>query len=119
MDNFNKECGEYLRGLRLTKGITQSKVAKEIGVTFQQIQKYEKGTNGLSLQRFCKFCNLFKVSPNVFLTAFNSGILIMTNEVKDVKTTEVSIEEIKQDPTMRLDAKYWIKNKEEDEQKKD
>ena len=79
MDNFNKECGEYLKGLRLTKGITQSKVAKEIGVTFQQVQKYEKGTNGLSLQKFCKFCNLFKVSPNVFLSAFNSGILIMTN----------------------------------------
>ena len=57
MDNFNKECGEYLKGLRLTKGITQSKVAKEIGVTFQQVQKYEKGTNGLSLQKFCKFCN--------------------------------------------------------------
>jgi len=119
MDNFNKECGEYLKGLRLSKGITQSKVAKEIGVTFQQVQKYEKGTNGLSLQKFCKFCTLFKVSPNVFLSAFNSGILIMTNEVKDVKTTEVSIEEIKQDPTMRLDAKYWIKKKEEDEQKKD
>ena len=42
----------------------------------------------------------------------------MTNEVKDVKTTEVKLEEIKQDPTMRLDAKYWIKKKEEDEQKK-
>lgn len=119
MDNFNKECGEYLKGLRLTKGITQSKVAKEIGVTFQQVQKYEKGTNGLSLQKFCKFCKLFNVSPNVFLSAFNSGILIMTNEVKDVKTTEVSIEEIKQDPTMRLDAKYWIKKKEEDEKEKD
>ena len=78
----------------------------------------KKVINGLSLQKFCKFCNLFKVSPNVFLSAFNSGILIMTNEVKDVKTTEVSIEEIKQDPTMRLDAKYWIKKKEEDEQKK-
>ena len=31
----------------------------------------------------------------------------------------VTVEEIKQDPTMRLDAKYWIKKKEEDEQKKD
>lgn len=121
MDNtkFNQECGEYIKGLRISKGLTQTNVANAINVTFQQVQKYEKGTNGLSLQKFCKFCNLFNVDPNTFLKAFDSGILILTNQVKDVKVTEVSLEEITKDPTMRLDAKYWINKKEEDEKEKD
>ena len=41
-----------LRGLRLNAGMTKSKVAQYIGVTFQQIQKYEKGTNALSITKF-------------------------------------------------------------------
>ena len=121
MDNtkFNQECGEYIKGLRISKGLTQTNVANAINVTFQQVQKYEKGINGLSLQKFCMFCNLFNVDPNTFLKAFDSGILILTNQVKDVKVTEVSLEEIKKDPTMRLDAKYWIDKKNEDEKEKD
>ena len=61
-----------LRDLRLTAGITQSKVANYIGVTFQQVQKYEKGTNGLSIREIFRFCNLFKYQGNVLLEkAFN------------------------------------------------
>jgi len=49
MDNtkFNQECGEYIKGLRISKGLTQTNVANAINVTFQQVQKFEKGTNGL------------------------------------------------------------------------
>lgn len=114
-----KNIAKTLILFRVWKGFTQSQIADSIGVTFQQVQKYEKGTNGLSLQKFCKFCNLFNVDPNTFLKAFDSGILILTNQVKDVKVTEVSLEEITKDPTMRLDAKYWINKKEEDEKEKD
>ena len=48
-DNFNKHLGSKLKLRRLALGLTQTKVAKAINVTFQQIQKYEKGTNGVSL----------------------------------------------------------------------
>ena len=46
--NFNKHLGSKLRMRRLALGLTQTKVAQAINVTFQQIQKYEKGTNGIS-----------------------------------------------------------------------
>jgi transcriptional regulator with XRE-family HTH domain len=42
-DNFNKHLGNKLKLRRLALGLTQTKVAKAINVTFQQIQKYEKG----------------------------------------------------------------------------
>ena len=40
--------GKKLKSRRLKLGLTQTKVAKLVGVTFQQVQKYEKGTNALS-----------------------------------------------------------------------
>ena len=49
--NFNIHLGKKLRMRRLSLGLTQTKVAQAINVTFQQIQKYEKGTNGVSSNR--------------------------------------------------------------------
>ena len=46
---------------RLSLGITQTKVAQAINVTFQQIQKYEKGTNGVSSSRLLQLSQFLKV----------------------------------------------------------
>jgi len=42
---FTKIVGLQLKKIRLIKGYTQTRVAKAINITFQQIQKYERGTN--------------------------------------------------------------------------
>ena len=59
--NFNKHLGSKLRIRRLALGLTQTKVAQAINVTFQQIQKYEKGTNGISSLRIMQLANFLKV----------------------------------------------------------
>ena len=63
--NFNRHLGSKLRMRRLSLGLTQTKVAQAINVTFQQIQKYEKGTNGISALRIMQLANFLKV-PVVF-----------------------------------------------------
>ena len=63
--NFNRHLGSKLRMRRLALGLTQTKVAQAISVTFQQIQKYEKGTNGISSLRIMQLANFLKV-PVVF-----------------------------------------------------
>jgi len=63
--NFNRHLGAKLRMRRLSLGLTQTKVAQAINVTFQQIQKYEKGTNGISSLRVMQLANFLKV-PIVF-----------------------------------------------------
>ena len=63
--NFNRHLGSKLRMRRLSLGLTQTKVAQAINVTFQQIQKYEKGTNGISSLRVMQLANFLKV-PIVF-----------------------------------------------------
>ena len=59
--NFNRHLGAKLRMRRLSLGLTQTKVAQAINVTFQQIQKYEKGTNGISSLRVMQLANFLKV----------------------------------------------------------
>ena len=59
--NFNSHLGSKLRMRRLSLGLTQTKVAQAIKVTFQQIQKYEKGTNGISSLRIMQLANFLKV----------------------------------------------------------
>ena len=65
-DNFNIHLGKKLRMRRLSLGLTQTKVALAINVTFQQIQKYEKGTNGVSSNRLMQLSNFLKVPITYF-----------------------------------------------------
>ena len=69
-DNFNKHLGNKLKLRRLALGLTQTKVAKAINVTFQQIQKYEKGTNGVSSIRLLQLSNYLKVPISYFFEDF-------------------------------------------------
>ena len=68
--NFNQHLGGKLKLRRLALGLTQTKVAKAINVTFQQIQKYEKGTNGVSSIRLLQLSNYLKVPISYFFEDF-------------------------------------------------
>ena len=70
--NFNKHLGSQLRMRRLALGLTQTKVAQAINVTFQQIQKYEKGTNGISSLRIMQLANFLKVPVVYFYEDYSS-----------------------------------------------
>jgi len=74
-ENFNKHLGSKLKLKRLALGLTQTKVAKAINVTFQQIQKYEKGTNGVSSIRLLQLSNYLKVPINYFFEDFSEYLL--------------------------------------------
>tara|TARA_B100000700_G_C14236991_1_gene486337 strand:+ start:106 stop:471 length:366 start_codon:yes stop_codon:yes gene_type:complete len=65
-ENFNIHLGKKLRMRRLSLGLTQTKVANAINVTFQQIQKYEKGTNGVSSSRLIQLSKYLKVPVTYF-----------------------------------------------------
>ena len=74
-ENFNKHLGSKLKLRRLSLGLTQTKVAKAINVTFQQIQKYEKGTNGVSSIRLLQLSNYLKVPINYFFEDFSEYLI--------------------------------------------
>jgi len=74
-DNFNKHLGSKLKLRRLSLGLTQTKVATAINVTFQQIQKYEKGTNGVSSIRLLQLSTYLKVPINYFFEDFSEYLI--------------------------------------------
>ncbi|WP_075534000.1 helix-turn-helix domain-containing protein [Candidatus Pelagibacter communis] len=78
-ENFNVHLGKKLRLRRLSLGLTQTKVAQAINVTFQQIQKYEKGTNGVSSNRLMQLSQFLKVPIIYFFEDFKEFKDVISN----------------------------------------
>ena len=80
--NFNRHLGSKLRMRRLALGLTQTKVAQAINVTFQQIQKYEKGTNGISSLRLMQLATFLKVPVVYFFEDYAAYTATSVDTVK-------------------------------------
>ena len=55
------QVGESIRAHRLAAGMSQGDLAKRLGVSFQQVQKYEKGTNRVGAGRLPQIANMFGI----------------------------------------------------------
>jgi transcriptional regulator with XRE-family HTH domain len=60
-DSIDRIVGRNIRIYRLQKGLTQTQLADELGLTFQQVQKYEKGTNRVGSGRLLKIATFLAV----------------------------------------------------------
>ncbi len=69
------EVGRRLRQIRTEQGLSQEVVADYVGLTFQQVQKYENGSNRVSASRMVDFASLFKVEPGYFVNNLPHAVL--------------------------------------------
>ena len=60
------DIGQLVRTQRQKLKLSQSDLAERIGVTFQQVQKYEKGTNRISIGRLTRIADALDVPPTFF-----------------------------------------------------
>ena len=58
--------GRQLRQRRTLRGMSQTALGKSVGLTFQQIQKYENGTNRVCASRLWQFANVLRVPVSYF-----------------------------------------------------
>jgi transcriptional regulator with XRE-family HTH domain len=58
--------GQRVRMRRLMLGLSQTKLADALGLTFQQVQKYEKGTNRISASRLQQISQILQVAVFFF-----------------------------------------------------
>jgi transcriptional regulator with XRE-family HTH domain len=93
------EIGRKIRALRLERGLSQSGLADGIGLTFQQVQKYEKGANRVSAGRLQRIAQLLNV-PVMF---FYSGMGVRTKK-HDTHSTGLALVQTK--GAMRLLRSY-------------
>ncbi len=66
-DHLDARIGDRIRLLRKRVGVTQGALGEALGVTFQQIQKYEKGANRVSASRLNKIAARLDCSVRALL----------------------------------------------------
>lgn len=65
-DAVDEHVGKRLRVRRSLLGLSQEKIAEQLGITFQQVQKYEKGTNRVSAGRLYQLSKILSVPVSFF-----------------------------------------------------
>ena len=63
------QVGESIRAHRLIAGMSQSDLARRLGVSFQQVQKYEKGTNRVGAGRLPEIAAIFNIPVSALFEA--------------------------------------------------
>jgi len=61
-DSTDVDVGRLVRVHRMARGLSQTELANHIGVTFQQVQKYENGANRISIGRLTRIARVLGVS---------------------------------------------------------
>jgi transcriptional regulator with XRE-family HTH domain len=61
---IDRKIGSVIRMRRLTLGLNQSDLGNALGVSFQQIQEYERGTNAVASTRISDLCRALRMTPN-------------------------------------------------------
>jgi transcriptional regulator with XRE-family HTH domain len=71
--SVDKHVGARLRAARLEAGKSQTEVADALGITFQQVQKYEKGVNRISAGTLYELSRLFAAPVQFFFDGLRRG----------------------------------------------
>lgn len=72
-DSRDAEVGRRVRSRRLECRLSQTELADRIGVTFQQVQKYEKGVNRIGAGRLQRIAEALEVPISFFFSGASSG----------------------------------------------
>ena len=71
---FDQHVGARMRAARLEAGKSQTEVAESLDLTFQQLQKYEKGTNRISAGKLYELSRLFDTPVQFFFDGIDGAV---------------------------------------------
>jgi transcriptional regulator with XRE-family HTH domain len=95
VDARDAEIGRLVRAQRQQLGLTQTDLAERIGVTFQQVQKYENGTNRISMGRLTRIAEALDVPPTFFFARETGADIATANRSRDFLTSEGALQLIR------------------------
>tara|TARA_R100001163_G_C5060870_1_gene197742 strand:+ start:1241 stop:1624 length:384 start_codon:yes stop_codon:yes gene_type:complete len=121
-EQHNKRIGNAIKHFRLnyknpdkpkTRGLTQTELAKRIFVTFQQVQKYEKGTNGTSSYRILQIADALNIMViDLFIYAYQDKADLGALFEQPMKT--IAEIDIKDEKPLLLKKEWIIDEKKQD-----
>ena len=96
--------GQRIRDKRNERGMSQTEVANALGVTFQQVQKYERGTNRVGASRLFDLSRILSVPVQYFFEGLNNQPTPIEKEDDNV------IHLMKPDTVELVEAYYKVEN---------
>jgi len=88
-DDRDRLIGQRVKAYREIKGLNQTELGEKIGVTFQQVQKYENGKNKVGVSRLFDICDILNVSVMNFLNGLEKPANAQIIAVSDVKQDKI------------------------------
>ena len=107
--NINKVVGTNLRFIRNCKRITLMGLAEVMQIRFQQIQKYEKGTNGMSAYRLWQASNILGVPVRYFfdkeyISKMSGYHGMLVRKTTPMPKEHMDIDKLRKDAAEMIDA---------------
>lgn len=95
-ESINEHVSQKIRTRRLELGMTQKKVAQALGVSFQQLQKYEHGKNRLSAGRLYQLADILDMPITYFFEGCEKNAPQDANQPKTTLDTLASSRLVRQ-----------------------
>ena len=95
VDARDAEIGRLVRARRKQLGLTQTDLAERIGVAFQQVQKYETGTNRISIGRLTRIAEVLDVPPTFFFARETKADIASANKSRDFLASKGALQLIR------------------------
>ena len=87
---IDRHVGSRVRMRRMLAGISQEKLGEALGLTFQQVQKYEKGSNRISASRLQQIAKMLDVPVSFFFDGAPTGDMPVGGFADSAATTYIS-----------------------------
>src|SRR5882724_4247594 len=100
--------GARIRLRRTLLGISQMALAEAIGLTFQQVQKYEKGMNRVSSSRLYDLAGILDVSLSYFFEEMSAGVSAQTPSAL-MKTKQQPDIDYEKDPLAKRETLEFVR----------
>ena len=88
------EMGRRIRLQRMLKGMSQEKLGDACGITFQQIQKYEKGTNRVGYSRMVQIANALGIPITMLVTLEGGSSAAEMHSVRELLMQHASVNDV-------------------------
>ena len=99
---INQEIGGRIHLLRLKNKLSQQELGRKLGVSFQQIQKYEKGTNTVSSARMQLLCHILHCTPSDLITTTATERVVFAQLSNRAIRTAIRIDQLNQPQQIAL-----------------
>lgn len=105
--------GSRLRQRRMLMGLSQKQMANELGVTFQQVQKYENGVNRISASRLWDISKILKAPIEFFFEGMDEKVcskspMMLQNGIFSEESVEIFNDPMRKPETIKLVKAYSL-----------